>query len=82
MKNESVKLWYTHVNRNTINSNTKHGKHDPPIRIQFGTYGQSIYCNSVELPSSSRMVYSPDVPILPCGARLVIISDQKPTILS
>lgn len=70
--------WYVHVNRNTIDSNRKHHKSDPPIKVQRGRYGQSMYFNSVELPAGSRIVYSADEHLLPCGARLVIECDEAP----
>jgi len=74
--------WYTHINRNVIDSNRKHGKNEPPIKFQEGKYGKPIYCSSVELPAGSRLVYSADGILLPCGARLVIVSDEAPTIVS
>ena len=74
-------MWYVHVNRNTIDSNRKHGKSDPAIRIQQGRYGSPLYCNSVELPAGSKMVYSAHEPLLPCGARLVIECNEEPKML-
>lgn len=74
-------MYYTHVNRNVIDSNRKHGRNDPPVRFQKGKYGKSVYAMAVELPAGSRMVYSPHEPILPCGARLVVISKEAPTIV-
>lgn len=31
-------------------------------------------------PAKSRIIYSPDKPILPCGARLVIVSETAPEV--
>lgn len=72
--------WYTHINRGTIDSNRKQGKNDPPIKIQRGKYGKPVYVHSCILPAGSRIVYSSDGALLPCGARLVIESEEKPTI--
>jgi len=76
-------MYYTHINRNIIDSNTKklkEGDNDikPPIRIQEGKYGKPEYFWEVELPEKSRLVYFPNDPVLPCGARLVVISEEKP----
>jgi hypothetical protein len=74
--------WYTHINRNVIDSNRKHGKADPPVKFQKGKYGKATYCFEVDLPAGSKLVYSTGDPILPCGARLVIISPEEPKIAS
>ena len=73
--------WYTHINRNVIDSNRKNGKNDPPIKFQRGLYGKATYAHSVELPVGSRLVYDGGGRMLPCGARLVIISEDKPEIV-
>lgn len=75
-------IWYTHINRNTIDSNRKHGRSDPPVRFQKGKYGKAIYCNEVELPPGSRVIYSADGTLLPCGARLVITSPEEPRVVA
>ena len=75
-------MWYTHINRNVIDSNRKHGRNDPPVRFQKGKYGKVTYAHEVELPRGSRVVYDPHGRILPCGARLVICSDEEPVVVS
>ena len=74
--------WYTHINRGVIDSNRKHGRNDPPVRFQEGKYGKATYAHEVELPAGSRVVYCADGRILPCGARLVIISEGAPKVVS
>jgi len=74
-------MYYTHINRNVIDSNRKHGRNDPPVRFQKGKYGKPTYAHSVSLPAGSRVVYDHKGTILPCGARLVIISEEEPTIV-
>lgn len=71
-------LFYTHVNRGTIDSNRKHGRAEPVITVKHGKSGKPWYAHEVELPSGSRMVYSSGDPVLPCGARCVIISESEP----
>lgn len=73
--------WFTHINRNVIDSNRKHGKNDPPIKFQRGKYGEPTYAREVALPNGSRVIYDPVGTILPCGARLVIISEEAPTVV-
>jgi hypothetical protein len=73
--------YYIHVNRNVIDSNRKQHKNDPPVRFQRGISGRATYCHEVEIPGPSRVVYSGSVPLLPCGARLVIMSEVSPIVI-
>lgn len=73
--------YYTHINRGVIDSNRKHGRNDPPVRFQKGKYGKSTYAHEVALPNGSRILYDHEGTILPCGARLVIVSDEKPEVI-
>lgn len=75
-------MYYTHINRNTINSNRANGTEMPAVRFQNGKYGVPTYAFEVEFPENSRVVYQPSGdPILPCGARLVIVSNTKPRVI-
>lgn len=74
-------MYYTHVNRNVIDSNRKHGRNDPPVKFQKGKHGKAVYAHTVELPAGSRVVYDPHGRILPCGARLVIVSEEAPVVV-
>lgn len=71
-------VYYTHINRGVIDSNRKHGRNDPPVRTQKGKYGKAEYGHEAVLPAGSRIIYDHEGKILPCGARLVIVSDEKP----
>lgn len=72
--------WYIHINRNTINSNRKHNKSEPAVRIQKGKYGKPTYSKRVKF-ERGEIVYKPSgKPLLPCGARLVIVTDVEPTV--
>lgn len=73
-------MYYIHVNRNKIFSNLKHGQNDPPVRVQKGKYGKPVYCRKVKF-TDGEMIYSPHEPILPCGARLVIATENEPEVI-
>lgn len=74
-------MYYIHVNKNIIFKNGKHGTNDPAVRFQKGKYGKSVYCHELNIEGPSRIIYSPHEPILPCGAKLVIETEFKPTII-
>jgi hypothetical protein len=75
-------LYYTHINRQKIDANRKYKKSDPVITIKRGKSGTPIYAHEVEFPAGARLVYSDaEAPILPCGARAVIISEEMPKII-
>jgi hypothetical protein len=71
-------MYYTHINRGTIDANRKHGRNDPPIKTQFGKRGKAEYGHAAVFPSGCTIVYDNEGKILPCGARLVIVSNEKP----
>jgi hypothetical protein len=73
-------MYYTHINRGTIDSNRKHGRNDPPIKTQKGKHGKPEYGYRAILPAGSEIIYDHEGTILPCGARLVIVSQEKPQI--
>lgn len=73
--------WWVNVNKHTIASNAKHGRSEPPVRISEGKQGKGTYCNEVELPAGSVVVYDADKAILKCGARLAIRCPSEPKIL-
>lgn len=74
--------WYVHVNQHKIRKNIHSSEPEPPIAIKKGKTGKPVYGSHVRLPAGSVMVYSPAVPILSCGARLVIECEEKPEIVS
>jgi len=73
--------FFVNVNKHTIASNAKHGTENPPVRISRGKSGKGTYCNEVELPAGSRVIYSASEPLLKCGARLVIQCPTEPKII-
>ena len=63
-----------HINRNIIQSNAKHCRKEPVVRVEEN--GIVKYCMEVEILGPSRMVYRPDKP-RPCGAKLWIETDAE-----
>lgn len=72
---------YIHVNRNTIASNAKHGTNKPAVRLQKGRYGKPTYCHELEIKGPSKVIYSPHEHLLPCGARLVIVTEAEVSVV-
>lgn len=73
-------MYYVHVNRNTINANTKNGTTLPAVRFQNGKYGKAVYANRVRF-TEGELVYSAHKPLLPCGARMVIQTPNRPEVI-
>jgi hypothetical protein len=63
-----------HINSNTIKSNKKQGKSDPPITIRVGSKVLA-YAHQVDIIGDSRVVYEPEHP-LSCGAKVWIECDD------
>ncbi len=79
--------WYVHINRGVIDTNRNGGKRDPnydfapPIAIRKGKRGKSTYGFEVVLPMGSKIIYSPVVDLLSCGAKVAIECPEEPVIL-
>lgn len=64
-----------HVNRNTIASNNKHGRTNPPITVRLHSNAKTktprkvLRGSTVEVLGPSTFVYRPETP-LSCGAKL------------
>lgn len=82
-------LWYIHVDRGVIDANRKRFREDPaaemqpPVTIKRGKSGKSTKAFRISLPAGSIVDYAPETgdPILPCGARLVIVSPTEPVVI-
>lgn len=77
--------YYIHVNQHKIRSNINAKtpeEIEPPVAVRRGKSGAVSYGSSVRIPDGSVIRYSPDTPLLSCGARLVIECSEKPEILS
>ena len=65
---------YIHVNQHKIRSNLKHGTNEPVITVKEGR--KNTYGHSVRINGPSEVMYGGnDKPILPCGARVVIMTE-------
>jgi len=65
---------FIHVNQHRIRSNLKHGTNDPVITVKEGR--KNTYGHSVKINGPSEVIYGGiDKPILPCGARVVIVTE-------
>jgi hypothetical protein len=73
-------MYYTHINRGVIDSNRKNDRNDPPVKFQKGKYGDPVYAHEVEFVNG-RVIYDHEGRILPCGARLVIVSEEEPKVI-
>lgn len=71
-------MWYVHVNQHKIRKNINARTFEPPITVRKGKNGKSRSFMGVRIPDGSIIRYSPDKPILPCGARLVIECREEP----
>jgi hypothetical protein len=65
---------YIHVNQHKIRANKKHDTNEPVITIKEGR--TNTYCHTVEILGPSKVMYGGnEKPILPCGARVVIVTE-------
>lgn len=66
---------YVSINGPIIRRNALHGTDDPPIRIaRTPSDAKPVYAHEINILGSSKLVYSPDKPIMRCGARLVLMA--------
>lgn len=71
---------YIHVNQHVIRANKKNGTNDPVITIKEGR--KNTYCHRVLIHGPSEVVYSGnDKTLLPCGARVAIVTESDIEIL-
>ena len=72
---------FIHVNQHRIRSNLKHGTNDPVITVKEGR--KNTYGHSVRINGPSEVIYGGnDKPILPCGARVVIVTESNVEVLN
>lgn len=72
---------YISINRHAIRRNIKQEEREPPISIRTSKSGKPVYANEIAIEGPSTLIYSPDEPILACGARLVITTEANVRIL-
>ncbi len=71
---------YIHVNQHVIRANKKTGADDPVITVKHGK--KNTYCRRVKIHGESEVVYSGnEKPLLPCGARVAVVTEAEVEIL-
>jgi len=85
IRRDSYMKKYIHVNQGNIKGNLKTRREgrdqdfQPVITIKEGK--NNTYCNAVSILGPSKIIYGHDKPLLPCGARVIIITDSEIEIL-
>jgi hypothetical protein len=70
-------MTYISINGHTIRANAVLGTDKPPIRIaRTKSDKQPQYAHEIEIEGPSKLIYSPDKPIVSCGARLVLVTEH------
>lgn len=71
---------YIHVNQHVIKANVKNGTNHPVLTVKQGrknTYGHYVFING-----PSEVIYSGNYgTLLPCGARVAIVTESDVDIL-
>lgn len=71
---------YIHVNQHVIRANKKNGANDPVLTIKEGR--KNTYCHKVRINGPSEVIYSGnDSTLLPCGARVAVVTESDIEIL-
>ena len=67
---------FIHVNMHHIRSNRKHGTNVPVLTVKEGR--KNTYGHRVKINGPSEVIYGGnDKPILPCGSRVVILTEAE-----
>jgi len=72
-----LKRAYISVNKQTVAKNSRTGSRDPAIAVRTSKSGKAEMVNRVAINGPCEVIYTPDKPILKCGARLVIEADAE-----
>jgi hypothetical protein len=71
---------YIHVNQHVIRANKKNGTNDPVLTIKEGR--KNTYCHQVRINGPSEVIYSGnDSTLLPCGARVAVVTESDIEVL-
>ncbi len=74
----STPIAHVSINAHTIRRNATHGTDEPPIRIARSRSDKKpLYAHEIVINGPSHLVYNPRVPIMSCGARLVLLADYS-----
>lgn len=71
---------YIHVNQHVIRKNKLDGTDQPVLTVKQGK--KNTYCHQVRILGESKVIYSGNGrPLLPCGARVAIVTEAEVEIL-
>ena len=75
---------YIHINMHKIRANRKNDTNEPVITVKHGKYGKvNEYGHEAEIMGPCKVIYGGnDKPILPCGARVVIVTEAEVKIIN
>lgn len=72
---EKTAIAYISINGSTIRKNAVTGSRDAPIRIgKSQSDSKPVYAHEITIVGPSQLIYSPDEPIIRCGARLALVA--------
>lgn len=73
------KKHFTHVNQLVLRGNQKHGRTEPVITVKHGS--KNRYGYRAKLEGKISLLYAGNgKPLISCGARVALISDQEPEV--
>ena len=71
---------YIHVNQHVIKANRKNGTNDPVLTVKRGR--TNTYGHRVKILGESEVIYSGnEKTLLPCGARVAIVTESEVEII-
>ena len=71
---------YIHVNQHVIRANKANNANDPVLTIKQGR--KNTYCHRVKILGESEVIYSGnDRTLLPCGARVAVVTEANVEII-
>lgn len=74
--------YYVHINKPRHQGNKAQGTDAPVVRYQKGRYGKPVYAHRIRFQSGEVIQARPgDPPLLPCGARIVIVTEEEPEVI-
>lgn len=69
---------YVSINAHTIRRNAMQGTRKPPIRIALSRSDKKPrYASEIAVRGPVRLVYQPEARILACGARMVMVVENR-----
>jgi hypothetical protein len=71
---------YIHVNQQKIRGNKLHNRDEPVLSVKQGK--KNTYCHEVKIHGPSHVMYSGnEKTLLPCGARVAVVTESEVEII-